>query len=160
MRGGGGAIDSASHGSDSSKPFLHCEDLCEMNPNAIYCDHCEYWIHWACEGLSDNLYEEFGKDMTEYKCIHCTAVDPENDFYGDTQNGEPSLSDISYSKYTTHSQAEACSGFDSSSLIESQSPKGLQDSCKGDQHENINSKSPKWRIAWGTCIVRTRFSSG
>ena len=70
--------------------------------------------------------------MTEYKYVHCTAVDPENGFYGDTQNGEHAINDISHSQYTTHSQAEACSGFYSSPLIESQSPRGLQDSCKGD----------------------------
>ena len=37
---------------------MHCEEICEYEGgaqgqgNSIYCDSCETWMHWACEGLS------------------------------------------------------------------------------------------------------------
>ena len=93
-----GGVDNASEGldsgSESSKPCLHCSDPCRTDSNAIYCDCCEYWIHWTCEGLSEKQGEELGLDLAEYKCVHCLAVESEMGSVMNTQDHSQSINTV------------------------------------------------------------------
>ena len=41
---------------DRVSTCMHCDEICESaggSQGSIYCDSCESWMHWACEGLSN-----------------------------------------------------------------------------------------------------------
>ena len=64
---------------DRVSTCLHCDEVCgaeggsQEGENSIYCDSCETWMHWSCEGLSDEEGSSWGNSDTDYKCSLCTS---------------------------------------------------------------------------------------
>ena len=58
---------------------MHCEEICEYEGgaqgrgNSIYCDSCETWMHWACEGLSPQDGGVLGNSDSDYMCTLCAV---------------------------------------------------------------------------------------
>ena len=67
---------------DRVSTCMHCDEICESaggSQGSIYCDSCESWMHWVCEGLSDMEGCALGNSEDDYTCWQCSS------------NGESSL---------------------------------------------------------------------
>ena len=68
-------------------PLAYCPHCGQyVDCDGVLCDSCDYWLHYQCEGISDDFLE---KRKGEYICISCCQpMDGEEESNSDKQQTE------------------------------------------------------------------------
>ena len=60
---------------------LECDHPCKNTERALLCERCNCWVHSACRGVSDEVYDTFYKESTNLACFrfYCAKCDSKVD---------------------------------------------------------------------------------
>jgi len=95
-------------------PCSICSKAVKNSDPAVSCDQCVLWVHNACSGLSNHMYECMQQSSTVWICPACGMPSFTSSFFRDTSsistcNSFTSLDNntgISFSTSTPHGQAK------------------------------------------------------